>query len=102
MELAPYLHPAFLFTVAAALVGYVAWQIRIESKVAANAGAIGRLETELHELRSAFDKHQLNADIHFNLRISTQVEASNERRFTHIEQQLKQINDKLDRISEKK
>lgn len=99
MDMSPFLHPAFLVTVLVTLVSYVAWQVRLESKISSNTSLITRLERELENIWKEFEAHRLNSDIHFNVRISNQVEQSNERRFQHIEHQLREINTKLDKIS---
>lgn len=99
MDLSPFLHPGFLVTVLLTVVSYVAWQVRLEGKISSNTTSIIRNEAELKDVWKEFEEHRLNADIHFNLRVSQQVDQGNERRFNHIERQLTEINTKLDKIS---
>jgi uncharacterized membrane-anchored protein YhcB (DUF1043 family) len=101
MDLSPLLNPTLILGLVSGTIGFIVWLVRLESKNASNATTIARLEKELEKTVADLEKHRTNQDIHFNLRISTQVEQSNERRFQTIEQQLVQINQKLDRIAEK-
>lgn len=101
MDLPPFSHPTFLLSLAATIVGLIIWFVRLEAKTATNANNIERLEKELKEVYEDFDKHRLNQEIHFNLRISQQVEQGNERRFATIEKQLEAINNKLDKMAGK-
>lgn len=100
MEYSPFLDPRFLLAAGAMVIALVGWFIRLESKTVTNNQTIVRLEGEINSLWKEFETHRLNQDIHFNLRISQQVEQGNERRFQTIERQLTQINDKLDRMAE--
>jgi hypothetical protein len=102
METSPFFDPRVLIPLGIAIVGLIAWFIRLEAKNQANAVEVARLERELTEIWKEFETHRLNQDIHFNVRVSNQVEQGNERRFGTIERQLTEINTKLDRLAEKK
>lgn len=84
------------------VVGSVIWAVRLEGRLEAKREQIARLEKELTEARTILDVHRTNQDVHFNLRVSNQVDQSNERRFQTIETQLKEINSKLDKMADKK
>ena len=102
METSPFFDPRVLIPLAISIVGLVAWFIRLEAKTQSNVVEIGRLERETDAMWKDFETHRLNQDIHFNLRVSNQVEQSNERRFGTIEKQLSEINSKLDKMAEKR
>lgn len=98
----PFLDPRFLFPLIVSVIGLIGWFVRLESKTVTNSQAIIRLEKEVSDIWKELESHRMNQDIHFNLRISQQVEQGNERRFQTIERQLSQINDKLDKLAERK
>jgi len=101
MDFSPLTHPAFILSAASAVIGLIVWLVRLEGKISANETNYARLEKEYEKVAADLEKHRTNADIHFNLRVSNQVEQANERRFTTIERQLSEINGKLDRLAEK-
>lgn len=101
-ETSPFLDPRVLIPLIVTAVTLIFWFARLESKTSANAEEIKRVQTDADSLWNQFETHRLNQDIHFNLRVSNQVEQSNERRFGTIERQLQEINGKLDRLAEKK
>ncbi len=101
MDLTSLTHPAFILSFASAVIGLIVWLVRLEGKISTTETNVGRLEKEYEKVVSDLEKHRTNADIHFNLRVSNQVEQANERRFGTIERQLTEINAKLDRIAEK-
>lgn len=98
----PFLDPRFLLPLLLSVIGLIGWLVRLEAKTIGNVQIATKLEQENAALWKELENHRLNQDIHFNLRISQQVEQANERRFTTIEKQLAQINDKLDRMAERK
>lgn len=102
MDWTVFSHPGFVLSLISALVVLISWFIRLEAKIQANANAIARGEHDFKQLQHEFEQHRLSQDIHFNQRISQQVEAGNERRFSTIENQLTQINHKLDKLAERK
>jgi predicted RNase H-like nuclease (RuvC/YqgF family) len=101
MTLEAFLNPAFLLSAFAGLITLVAWFVRLESKITNLQTENSNLKQRVQKLESDLESHRQNQDIHFNLRISTQVEQGNERRFQTIERQLTEINHKLDRMAEK-
>lgn len=98
----PFLDPRFLFPLIISVIGLIGWFVRLESKTVTNAQAMFRIEKEQSDHWKEFEAHRMNQDIHFNLRISQQVEQGNERRFQTLERQLMQINEKLDKLAERK
>lgn len=102
METSPFLHPAFLFSVLGSLIALVAWFIRLESKINTNAALLSRVEHDLNKVENQFEAHRQNQEIHFNLRINQQVEKANDRRFATLEEELKEINRKLDALAKNK
>lgn len=109
-ENSPWLHPSFLVTVALALIGLVAWFIRLESKTNANATAIERLEKEsdlalkeaiakVKEIEDELYKHIMDTSKHYNEQFMTEFKTALDRRFLNIEGTLKDINGKLDRLA---
>lgn len=102
MESSPFLDPRVLIPLAGMAITLIAWFVRLESKTSANSDCLKRAEKDQEAFWKEFELHRLNQDIHFNLRVSNQVEMGNERRFGTIEKQLTEINTKLDRLAEKK
>jgi len=94
MDIAQFATPTFIIAVISALVGLVVKATKLQTKV-------DDLSRELTKLESIVDVHRMNNDIHFNLRISQEVDKRNEHRFETIEDQLKEINRKLDHIADR-
>lgn len=84
------------------LIGFIAWLIRLEGKVAQALIANAKLEAENEKLWSELERHKENQDIHFNQKVSAEVEKGNTRRFETIEHQLGEINRKLDSLTRSK
>lgn len=99
MESSPFLHPGFIVPTVMGLIGFIAWLIRLEGKVAQALVANVKLEVETDKLWSELERHKENQDIHFNQRMSALVEKGNTQRFETIEHQLGEINRKLDQIA---
>lgn len=101
MDLTFLQHPTVLVGLVSAIAGLI-WRIsrlqtktdRLEEENKAQAAAQAATQ-------AAFQSHKENSDIHFNLRISQEVDRRNEQRFVMIEKQLGEINGKLDRLAEK-
>lgn len=98
MESSPFLDPRFLLAAAVVLVTFVAWLTRLESKVNDLAKRADKAEKSADEAWAEFDHHRSNGNIHFNEKVAAEVDKGNERRFTTIEEQLRQVNLKLDTI----
>ncbi len=79
------------------LIGFVGWLIRLEGKTNANLEHLVRLETDLHQSLKNFDDHRMNNDIHFSIRVNTQVEERHKQRFETLENSIKQVDVKLER-----
>jgi hypothetical protein len=102
MESSPFLHPGFIVPTVMGLIGFIAWLIRLEGKVAQALIANAKLEAENEKLWSELERHKENQDIHFNQKVSAEVEKGNTRRFETIEHQLGEINRKLDSLTRSK
>lgn len=102
MESSPFLHPGFIVPTVMGLIGFIAWLIRLEGKVAQALIANAKLESENEKLWSELERHKENQDIHFNQKVSAEVEKGNTRRFETIEHQLGEINRKLDSLTRSK
>jgi len=98
MESSPFLHPTFLLTAAIVLVTFIAWLTRLESKVNDLVKRVDKSDKSSDEAWAEFDHHRSNGNIHFNEKVAAEVDKGNERRFTTIEEQLRQVNVKLDTI----
>lgn len=85
-------HVGALLSLAIALIGFVGWLIRLES-------VASQTRQDVSELKQSFNAHRDNSDIHFNIRVSEQVDRRNEHRFKTIEDQLHEINRKLDHMA---
>ena len=84
------------------LIGFIAWLIRLEGKVAQALVANARIEAEIDKFWDEHERHKENQDIHFNQKVSAEVEKGNTRRFETIEHQLGEINRKLDSLTRSK
>lgn len=102
MESSPFLHPGFIVPAVAGLIGFISWLIRLEAKSTANAVANAKLEAENSQIWGELERHKENQDIHFNQKVSAEVEKGNTRRFETIEHQLGEINRKLDSLTRSK
>lgn len=91
MESSPFLHPGFIVPAVAGLIGFISWLIRLEAKSTANAVANAKLEAENSQIWGELERHKENQDIHFNQKVSAEVEKANARRFETIESELKDI-----------
>ena len=94
MDLTQFVTPTLVALVVSAIVGLIVKATRLQSSVT-------ELTKSNSELKGIVDAHRMNTDIHFNLRISQEVDKRNEHRFETIEDQLKEINRKLDHIADR-
>lgn len=92
-------HPAITVAVVSALVGLIVKAVRLQSKVDGQTEEIKQLTSTVAEQKGVLNAHKDNSDIHFNLRLSQEVDRRNEQRFVTIEGQLKDINRKLDEMA---
>ena len=93
MENSPWLSPGFLLPVAIALIGFIAWLIRLESKVNSMDKSMTRIDLSLEEGWKDFDSHRTNDNIHFNQRLATEVDRRQSERIGRIETDVKEIKD---------
>ena len=82
--ISPWLSPGFLVPTALAVIGFVAWLIRLEAKVNGTDKTVARLGKDL-------EHHRTNDGIHFSQRLAQEVERRQGDRFTRIEDDLKEI-----------
>lgn len=92
-------HPAVIITLAGAFISLIFWFARLEGRINQTVVDIEALDEVLAEVNERLSEHERNSDIHFNLRISQEVDRRNEQRFQTIERQLGEINRKLDRLA---
>lgn len=95
METSPFLHPNFIATVFAGVVALVVWFIRLESKAAANKLSIDRIDKEIERLKLEIEDHRQNAEIHFDKRITQQVDGRYNDRFRRLENDIHEIKEIL-------
>lgn len=101
MDLTMLQNPAIFGLMATAIAGLI-WRIsRLHTKIDELGKENLRLNVELADLKAVVQAHKDNGDIHFNLRLSQQVDEKNEFRFRTIEGQLGEINRKLDKLAER-
>lgn len=91
METSPFLTPGFLVPVSFALIGFIAWLIRLESKVNRTDEEATRLHNCLESTADDLDGHVKNAEIHFNQRLATEVQRRTDDRVGRIETDVKEI-----------
>ncbi|MEZ5421836.1 MAG: hypothetical protein R2682_01920 [Pyrinomonadaceae bacterium] len=97
----PFLQPGFIIPTAMAAIAFIAWLIRLESKVGTNSTRADKIEKDIEKLWTELDAHEKNAAIHFNEKVSKLIDEKNAYRFEQIEIQLKEMNTKLDRMAGK-
>ena len=93
MQDSPWLDPRFLFAVAVAVIGGIAWLIRLEGKVNSVEKAQTRQDQSLEDTWKDFEGHRSNEGIHFNQRLASEVDRRQSERFGRIESDLKEIKD---------
>ncbi len=91
MEATQLLTPTVIVALVGAVVGLVVKAVRLQSKVDSQGHEIVELEKDNAATRALLDEHKSNENIHFNLRISQEVDKRNEQRFTSIETSLREI-----------
>lgn len=91
MEPSPFLHPGFIVPTTFALIAFIGWLIRLESKVNTNSQTIGRNEVRLEDNIKVVDHHRANSDIHFNLRTAQEAEKRHDERFAAMQRELVEI-----------
>ena len=90
-QTSPWLSPAFLITAAVALIGFVAWLIRLEQKVNGHDKEFVKVNQSSDENWRELDHHRTNETIHFNQRLATEVEKRQSDRMERMESDLKEI-----------
>lgn len=76
----PFLTPGFIVPVSLAVIGFIAWLIRLEAKVNSQSKSVLKLE-----------EHADNDDIHFNLKVAQQVEMRHMEWRARVENDVKEI-----------
>ncbi len=104
---------AAIVGIAIPIIAFIVWLVRLESKAAVNQALLERLEVQIKSdaeqsekqmtaMAEKFENHVMNQQIHFNHEIHRQVEKTNDLRFKTIEEELKSIDGKLDRLMDAK
>jgi hypothetical protein len=83
--------PTMLASLGLALIGYIVWQVRLESKLSAISDSLKRIETEQNDSWKEFENHRLNGEIHFDKSHSKTIQATNEKEFARLESDIKEI-----------
>jgi len=94
-----FLTPSVIAILGSAVVGLIVKAVRLQTNVDALTRNDAEQDESIKNLTASLLAHSNNADVHFNLRISQEVDKRNEQRFVTIERQLGEINGKLDRIA---
>lgn len=110
--ISPFLQPGFLLTVVLSLIGFISWLVKLERRNAVLEKEVVRLEKDcekaaaenekdLKEIKTELTEHRMNADIHFNQKVSEQVDRRNELRFQQIENHISEMKQMLTEIAKK-
>ena len=91
MENSPWLSPGFLVAVAIALIGFIAWLIRLESKVNGMDKSMTRIDLSLEAGWEEFDHHRQNDGIHFSQRLAAEVELRQKDRMDRMQSDITEI-----------
>lgn len=95
------MNPSFLLTALIVVIGFIVWLVRLEGKVSNNSTKIELQQKAQEKLATEVEHHRFNTEIHFNHRLSQEVDQRNKDRFGHIEKRLDEVMKKLDDIAEK-
>lgn len=90
-----------MFAVGVAVIGGIAWLIRLESKVNGTDKTVTRLDQSLEDTWKDLEQHRTNEGVHFNQRLATEVERRQTDRFERIETDLKEIKGLVKEIAAK-
>lgn len=101
MDFTTFTTPTVFVALISAVVGLIVKAVRLQSKVDGQQEDIKQLTATQVELKATLHAHKDNGEIHFNERVSREVDKRNEQRFSTIEGQLREINGKLDRLATK-
>lgn len=115
----PFLQPGFLLTLALAIIAFITWLVKLERRNAVLERDQTRLEndiekltthfenelkkqeveceTQLKEMRLELRNHLSNTDIHFNIKVSEQVEKRNDLKFGQIDGELKTLHQQMEK-----
>ncbi len=74
MEASPFFTPGFIVPTALGLIGFVAWLIRLESKVNTGEKGMIKIEQAVEDSWEVLEKHRSNENVHFNQRLAQEVE----------------------------
>ncbi|HQU83925.1 MAG TPA: hypothetical protein PKY59_12395 [Pyrinomonadaceae bacterium] len=110
--MSPLFHPAILIFLVSSYTTFVVWIVRLERRNAVCENEIERLKKDrdtdnaenekyFAEIKTKLDVHQLNGDIHFNQKVTEQVDKRNELRFQTIENHIGEMKQMLTKIAEK-
>lgn len=102
MNFTEFINPGFLLSFFIAVIGFIAWLVRVEGKTAGNAQKMTEIEKDLESIWKEFEAHRLNALIHFDKDHSRTVQLNNEKQFTRMELELTEIKNLVMRLLERK
>ena len=102
MNFTEFINPGFLLTFFVAIIGFIAWLVRVEGKTSANSQKLTEIEKDLESVWKEFEAHRLNSTIHFDKDHSRTVQTNNEKQFTRMELELTEIKSLVMRLLERK
>lgn len=86
-----WMDPKFLLALGVALIGFVAWLIRLEAKEQGVEKTTTRLEQAINETYEAFEAHRSNSAIHFDQRLANEIEARRADRMDRMQNDISEI-----------
>lgn len=101
MDTAPVLHPALIVPLAFGLIGFIAWLIRLESKVNGLDKSQNRMDQSLEDTWKDLEQHRGNENIHFNQRLATEVERRQSDRMDRMQSDIHEIKELVKGIAGK-
>jgi len=78
--------------------GGLVWLIKLQPTISGLKSHHVKYDLEIQHLTDRFERHKDNGDIHFNEKVSREVDKRNEQRFITIEKQLSEISTKIDKL----
>lgn len=113
MDVSTFIHPAVIVPLASGLIVFIIWLVRLEGKGNSTNDAlvkfkeemraeIKEIEADVKDTRTRFFEHAANMNYHHNEAAQTEYKTAMERRFLGVENSLKDIGIKLDRLADQK
>ena len=101
MESSPFLHPGFIVPTILSLIGFVAWLIRLESKVNGVEKTNVKLEQSMEDTWKDLEQHRSNENVHFNRRVADEVEKRHTDRMDRMQADIKEIKELVKDIAQR-